>query len=213
MKKNKIIYVLMLLVYLTACKTEDEKDSTTTRKKTSNSEIEKIETLFDETSFSSNEEQNLLKELEICNPSQKDKTNYNDPACHPKFFKFFKYNSKKSLKDAFVLLIKSKVQGFPLRRVLIFERENGQLVKVNGFVANLIEKRKTKSQIDDIVLRFNDHLGGGDIVFYNCLYRWEDKHYVFQKVEQINDANIKPMYQDSMNNEIYSIISSHQMEF
>jgi hypothetical protein len=97
--------------------------------------------------------------------------------------------------------------------VLIFERENGQLVKVNGFVANLIEKRKTKSQIDDIVLRFNDHLGGGDIVFYNCLYRWEDKHYVFQKVEQINDANIKPMYQDSMNNEIYSIISSHQMEF
>lgn len=211
--KKIVLVSSILFTILSSCKSDVESVNSKVHKINETNGIEKIETLFDETKFNSNEEQNLLKELEICNPSQKDAANYNDPACLPKFFKFFKYNSKKSLKDAFLLLIKSKVQGFPLRRVLIFEREKGELVKVNGFVANLIEKRKSKSHYDDLVLRFNDHLGGGEIVFYNCLYRWKDKHYVFDKVEQINDANIKPMYQDSMNNEIYSILSSYQMEF
>ena len=117
------------------------------------------------------------------------------------------------MKDAFVLLIKSRVQGFPLRRVLVFEREGKELVKVNGFVANLIGKRKSASKHDDLILRFNDQVGQGEVVFYNCLYVWKDKRYVFKQVEQINDANIKSQFQDSMNVEIETVITKNRMVF
>lgn len=172
-----------------------------------------IECLFDETTFASQDEYPLLKELKICDETQKDLNNHDVPACNPKFFKFYPFIENKKLKDAFVLLIKSRVQGFPLRRVLVFEREGKELVKVNGFVANLIGKRKSVSKHDDLILRFNDKVGMGEVVFYNCLYVWKDKHYVFKQVEQINDASIKPQYQDSMNVEIETVISKNRMEF
>ena len=172
-----------------------------------------IECLFDETTFPSNDEFSLLKELKICDATQKDLSNHDVPACNPKFFKFFPFAENKKLKDAFVLLIKSRVQGFPLRRVLVFEREGKELVKVNGFVANLIGKRKSASKYDDLILRFNDKAEMGDVVFYNCLYVWKDKHYVFKQVEQINDANIKPQFQDSMNVEIETVITKNRMVF
>jgi hypothetical protein len=172
-----------------------------------------IECLFDETTFESPEAYPLLKELKICDATQKDLNNHDVPACNPKFFKFYPFIENKKLKDAFVLLIKSRVQGFPLRRVLVFEREGKVLVKVNGFVANLIGKRKSVSKHDDLLLRFNDNLGVGEVVFYNCLYVWKDKRYVFKQVEQINDANIKTEFQDSMNIEIETIITKNRMVF
>jgi len=172
-----------------------------------------IECLFDETTFESPEAYPLLKELKICDATQKDLNNHDVPACNPKFFKFYPFIENKKLKDAFVLLIKSRVQGFPLRRVLVFEREGKVLVKVNGFVANLIGKRKSASKHDDLILRFNDNVGVAEVVFYNCLYVWKDKRYVFKQVEQINDANIKTEFQDSMNLEIEAIITKNRMVF
>ena len=168
---------------------------------------------FNETTFPSNTEFSLLKELKICDVNQRDLNNFMVPACNPKYFKFFPINEKKKLNDVFLLLIKSKVQGFPLRRVLIFEREGKELVKVNGFVATLIGKKKSASGYDDLILRFNDSVEMGDIVFYNCLFVWKDKHYVFKQVEQINDANIKAQFQDSMNVEIEKAITKNRMVF
>lgn len=204
--------MVLLLGFVVSCKSDDTEKKDFETKKSAPSQ-ENIETLFDQTVFETNEEKKLLKELEICNPSQSDLTNHDDPACHPKFFKFFKFIENKELSDAFMLLIKSRVQGFPLRRLLIFERESGELVKVNGFVANLIAKRKSTTKHDDIVLRFSDNVGGGEIAFYNCLYQWEDKHYVFKKVEQINDANLKVEFQDSMNTVISQILEKNRMVF
>ncbi len=207
--KNIICFILVALLF--SCHEEIPK----TEKKT----IQKIgtqtniECVFDETTFPSNDEFSLLKELKICDVTQKDLSNHDVPACNPKFFKFFSFAENKKLKDAFVLLIKSRVQGFPLRRVLVFEREGKELVKVNGFVANLIGKRKSASKYDDLILRFNDKAEMGDVVFYNCLYVWKDKHYVFKQVEQINDANIKPQFQDSMNVEIETVITKNRMVF
>lgn len=205
------IFIVLLLV-LVSCN-EEGTTKKTTAKKTQVGTQTNIECLFDQTTFASPDEYPLLKELNICDETQKDLNNYDVPACNPKFFKFYPFIENKKLKDAFVLLIKSRVQGFPLRRVLVFEREGKELVKVNGFVANLIGKRKSASKHDDLILRFNDKVGMGEVVFYNCLYVWKDKHYVFKQVEQINDANIKTEFQDSMNVEIETVITKNRMVF
>jgi hypothetical protein len=206
-----LIFIVLLLV-LVSCNEEGTTKKTTAQKTQVGTQTN-IECLFDETTFASTDEYPLLKELKICDETQKDLNNYDVPACNPKFFKFYPFIENKKLKDAFVLLIKSRVQGFPLRRVLVFEREGKELVKVNGFVANLIGKRKSASKHDDLILRFNDKVGMGEVVFYNCLYVWKDKHYVFKQVEQINDANIKTEFQDSMNVEIETVITKNRMVF
>jgi hypothetical protein len=205
------VFIVLLLV-LVSCKDENTTKKNTREKMQVGTQTN-IECLFDETTFASPDEYPLLKELKICDDTQKDLNNHDVPACNPKFFKFYPFIENKKLKDAFVLLIKSRVQGFPLRRVLVFEREGKELVKVNGFVANLIGKRKSASKHDDLILRFNDKVGMGEVVFYNCLYVWKDKHYVFKQVEQINDANIKTEFQDSMNVEIETIIANNRMVF
>jgi len=205
------VLIGMFLVFV-SCNEELVKKKSTTIKTQVGTQTN-IECLFDETSFASQDEYLLLKELKICDETQKDLNNYDVPACNPKFFKFYPFIENKKIKDAFVLLIKSRVQGFPLRRVLVFEREDKELVKVNGFVANLIGKRKSASKHDDLILRFNDKFGMGEVVFYNCLYVWKDKRYVFKQVEQINDATIKVEFQDSMNVEIETVISKNRMVF
>ena len=218
LSKNFNVYIklfafLSTLYFLSSCKSESpdsESNSQVNNKKNGQTDIE---TLFDQTTFSSEVELKLLKELEICNISQRDLDNHLDPACNAKFFRLFQFIENKPLEDAFLLQIKARVNDFPLRRLLVFERDKGVLVKVNGFVANLIGTRISKSKHHDLILRFNDNVAPGDIIFYNCLYQWEDKHYVFKKIEQINDANIKPEFQDSMNTVISNIIKNNRMEF
>ncbi len=210
--KFNLVFSFILLFLLFACKNDVEPVETNVKIKKVGDQTN-IETLFDQTTFPSSDEPNLLKELEICNVKQRDLQNHLDPACNPKFFRFFSFIENKKLKDAFLLQIKARVNDFPLRRLLVFEREKGVLVKVNGFVANLIGTRISKTKHADLILRFNDNAGAGDIIFYNCLYQWENNHYVFKKVEQINDANVKSEFQDSMNVVISKVIRNNRMEF
>lgn len=210
--KFSLVLNFILLFFLFACKSEVKEVKPIVKIKKVGDQTN-IETLFDQTTFPSADEPKLLKELEICNVKQRDLQNHLDPACNPKFFRFFPFVENKKLKDAFLLQIKARVNEFPLRRLLVFEREKGVLVKVNGFVANLIGTRVSKTKHDDLILRFNDNAGGGDIIFYNCLYQWENNHYVFKKIEQINDANVKPEFQDSMNVVIADVIKNNRMEF
>ncbi len=207
-------YLLFILFFLViSCKNENDTHHTTTVKKKTIGDQTNIETLFDQTTFPSSIEPDLLNELKICNISQRDLENHFDPACNPKFFRFFQFIENKPLKDAFLLQVKARVNDFPLRRLFVYERDKGVLVKVNGFVANLIGTRLSKTKHHDLILRFNDNVSPGDIVFYNCLYQWEDNRYVFKKIEQINDANIKTEFQDSMNLVISNIIKNNRMEF
>ena len=113
-----------------------------------------ISTDFGANTFSSSgEEIKLLKELHICDPKAASDTDELHPSCSPRFFRFFKLNKKSSLSSGFVLLVKAGVNGFPLRRVLVFQRENDQLVKLNGFNGNLIERRPSNSGYDDLVAK------------------------------------------------------------
>jgi hypothetical protein len=208
---KSIIKITILSLVLFSCKsnetpeTEIQKDDVVSEIKSE----ENIEVLFDEENFEDKESISLLKELGngICNPTEKDEENYMKPPCSAKFFKLMSFKQNSPLRDGFILLIKSRVHGFPLRRVYIFQREAGKLVKVNSFVANIIGKRKSKTSYDDLILRFSDV----DKNHFNCIFVWKNNHYEYNRVEQINDANIKAEFQDSMNLEILKVIEQNGM--
>jgi hypothetical protein len=213
------IYIICTLIFfITSCKSENKKndlelnDSELTKEnQLENKNETNIEVLFENEKFTENIELELLKELGIgmCDPNQKDLANYTRPACDPKFFKFFQLSKNKPLKNEFILLVKSMVHDFPLRRVFVFQRMDNKLVKVNGFIANLIGKRKSKTNYDDLILRFSDK----DKNHFNCLYVWKNNHYEYEKVEEINDSKIKAVFQDSMNFEINKMIELNRMQF
>lgn len=210
--KQTLFFCLSLLILVASCgDTEEPAERKPKEKKNEIVEAEKeLEVLFDETVFRDDQSLPLLRELgeSICNPAEKDLENYIRPACNPKFFKFFPFRDKVPMKDAFVLLIKARVHGFPIRRTFVYQREKGKLVKVNGFAANLIGLRRSDSGYKDLVLRFSDEYQN----HFNCLYVWRSNHYEFEKVEEINDASIKKEFQDSMNTEIHKVIELNGMQ-
>ena len=174
--------------------------------------VEQISTDFNLNKFSSNEEIELLKEIGICDSTQADDKNLDNPSCSPRFFRFFKLNKSKELSDGFMLLVRAGVNKFPVRRLLIFERENGQLVKTNGFVGYIIERRVVAGNYDDIVVRFFERYENQKY-FYNCLYTWKNGRYVYQKCEAINDAKLKPEKADSVSIEVEKILNENKLIF
>jgi hypothetical protein len=93
--------------------------------------------------------------------------------------------------------------------LLVYQREQGKLTLVNTFVAHLIGTRKSVTKHDDLILQFFDE----DENRLECLYKWKDGRYVYEKVEKIEGRRIKASLQDSMNVEISKVISSHKMAY
>lgn len=213
---NRFLFYLCTFFVLTSCGTDEETNDN--QPVETSSEIIGIETLFNEKEFPDPVHLELLKELKICNTAQKDTSNYLDPACSPSFFKFFQLNENIPIKNAFMLQIKSKVGGIKLRRLIVFVREKGVLVKVNGFVANLIGLRPTPSGHYDLILRFNDNVEG-DIIFYNTIFKWDGKKYVYDCTETIEGTDqsgpwrqrIKEEFKDSVSKDIYATLVTNQM--
>jgi hypothetical protein len=178
------------------------------------SDIQEIETLFDKDDFDDLTKVELLKELKICSDKNTSNEDYMHPSCSPRFFELFAYSEKEPLKNAFVLLTKSKTYGFPLRRIAVFAREKGRLVKVNEFVANLIAMQKSNSGSKDLILRFNDKDQGED-VFYNCIFSWNGTKYAYKSVEVIEGANwggpVKAELKDSISKEVEKDIIKNGM--
>ena len=206
--KKMIAVGLLGLFLMNACKTETENSaSESPETQTAEPAQTNIEVLFDETAFADPKMVKLLEELNICDPKQKDLTDYNNPACIPDFFKFFPFIENVPVENAFLLLVKSRVHGYNVRRLFVFQREAGQLVQVNRFIANLIGTRKSASRHDDLILRFFDQ----DANSFNCLYTWQGNKYAFSKVEEINDSSVKSTFQDSMNVEINKVLIDNQL--
>ena len=171
-----------------------------------------ISTDFSTNFFSGKGEAALLKELNIRNPDAANDTDEKLSACSPKFFRFFELNKALPLKDGFMLLVKAEVGGFPTRRLLIFQRENGMLVKVNGFAGYLIERRPSTTGYDDIVVRFGDRIDG-NLYYYNCVFSWNEGKYVYKFCEAINDSRVKKEYVDSMAVEIKAALDKNNFIF
>jgi hypothetical protein len=176
-------------------------------------EIQLIETDFNANTFSGTTEIELLKELGVCDSTAPNDNNLDRPSCSPRFFRFFNYKKNAELRNNFILLVRSGVNGFPARRLLIFVRENGELVKTNGFIGYIIEKRRIKNKPhDDIVIRFYEKYYEQKY-FYNCLFSWKDQRYEFVKCEAINDIAIKPEVVDSVSIEINKTLIEKQLVF
>jgi hypothetical protein len=215
--KKIVIYLLTTLVLFSACKSEPVRDENTKTEKIEDTEgFQGIEVLFDETEFSDPVMKELLLELKICSDDENLIATSEIPPCTFEKFKFIPLRKDLSLKNGFILLIKAQTGGFPLRRLLIFQRERGNLIKTNGFVANIIGRTRSESGYDDLLLRFNDKEQGEDM-FYNCLFTWQDGKYQYKQVEAIQGANwggpVKAIYKDSISKEIYQNIVNNEMIF
>lgn len=216
MKKNQFLIPILIIV-LTAVvigyfftKKPAKKKVDKPKEKT---EIQLIETDFNANTFSGTTEIELLKELGVCDSTAPNDKNLDRPSCSPRFFRFFNYKKNADLRNNFILLVRSGVNGFPARRLLIFARENGQLVKTNGFIGYIIEKRTIKNKLhDDIVIRFYEKYYEQKY-FYNCLFSWKDQRYEFVKCEAINDIAIKPELVDSVSIEINKTLIEKQLVF
>ena len=213
---KEYLLLLILPAVFFACTEEKTDDNESPEGKTEETVVDNtLSTDFNSNKFSSDIEAKLLKELKICNPKAPSDTSELNPGCSPKFFRFFKLSKKIKLNDGFMLLVKAGVNGFPLRRFLIFERENGQLVKLNGFNGNLIEQRPTASGYDDLIIRFPEN-AEGSLIYFNCLFSWENGKYEYKYCEEIDEngpAKILPQYRDSMAIEIKKVLVKNNMLF
>lgn len=215
----KFIVSLLILTIVFSCNTNEVEDKDQQRNNTpvkDEKKIKNIETLFDNDVFDNPKKVELLKELKVCSDNNKGIDDYMNPACSPRFFNLFPFIQNVPIENAFLIQIKSKVNGFPLRRLLVFIRERGQLVKINGFVANLIGTQKSVSKHDDLLLRFNDKDQGQD-VFYNCVFKWNGTSYKYSSVEVIEGPGwggpVKAEFKDSISKEVEKDIIENKMIF
>jgi hypothetical protein len=207
----------LLGISLQSCSGDEEVDKDPEVEVSNSDELVGIETLFDKDEFENPKMKTLLSELNLCSEkTSTDSLDYMNPSCTPRYFRFFNLTEKMPIENGFILQVKAKVSGFPLRRMLVFVRERGELVKVNGFVANLIGRRKTTGEYDDLLLRFNDNVDG-ETTFYNCFFKWNGGKYEFSSVEVIEGANwggpVKAQFKDSMSNEIKAVLTKNSMLF
>lgn len=217
---NKIFLYATLLFTLAACTSDPEEQDKTTWDTTNEhvGEITHIETLFDETEFPSSSHEKLLLELDICDTVPPQESGCS--TCTPRYFKLHEFKKGVSIEDAFLLQIRAlsvlKGQGvqLPVRHLIAFERENGALVKVNGFRGNLIATRESKSGVKDIIVRF--YIAEDD-AFINCLFEWKDGQYKFVSAEAIDGAGgngaVKAEIKDSISTIVYQSLMENAMLF
>jgi hypothetical protein len=218
--RSRVIYFLVSFTFaglLYSCNTETEPGEEGALISSDSSEpTKKMDILFDESQFSDTVMVSLLEELQMCSDKNQGPTDYSHPSCTPDFFHFDTLNKSIPLKDGFILMVKAKVNDFPLRRVLVFERENGKLVKVNGFVANLIGRRESKTGYDDLYLRFTNR-DGDELMYFNCYYTWNNGKYSYSSAEVIEGVNwggkIKTAVKDSVSKEVEKDILKNKMVF
>lgn len=210
---GKILFLLLIVI---SCK-EDEDPVIKNDTSLKVGDITHIENLFDETALT-DEEFKLLKELDIC-----DTVEVEGSVCAPctaKNFKFMQFNNNSKLENSFLLqikaltILKNQEAKLPMRHLIVFEREKGELVKVNGFRGNLIATRESKSGIKDLIIRFYIP---EDEAFLNCLFEWSDKKYHFKSVEAIDggggNGRVKDEFKDSISKIVYQSLMDNTMLF
>tara|TARA_B110000285_G_C15092714_1_gene600070 strand:+ start:25 stop:657 length:633 start_codon:yes stop_codon:yes gene_type:complete len=209
----KTISVLFLSLLLFSCKESIEK-----KKQSTVGEISAIETLFNSEEQLSSIDSTLLNELGVC------QFNYSDSSivspCSYRFYKLLEFNKTKTVSDAFLLQVKALTvmkgqrASLPMRHLIVFERENGKLVKVNGFRGNLIGTRESEGDVDDLIIRF---FIPNEEAHFNCLFLWKDNRFRFESVEAIygggGNGSVKASAKKSISEDVYQVLMSNGMLF
>lgn len=215
--KNKILVALivtigLLLICYVLMNNSENEDNSSTNATENTIEYGVISTEFNQNKFIYGEEIDLLQELKECDSTAVNDRDPLKPACSPRFFRFFPLDNKTTLKNSFILLIKATVRGSETRKIKIFQREKGVLVLVNGFNGNLVERIKSTSKFDDLIIRFGNRIDQ-TLHYYNCLFSWNGSQYQFKSCERIDDRNVKGEFKDSMNVEIKTMLEKENYFF
>lgn len=208
-----LISILMLAaisIYLWRNQAEPQVSSLT--KKVDQTKGAYVSTDFNTNTFSTKQEAALLKNLRLCDSTIQWSEDENRPSCTPNFFRVFPLKKGLDINQGCMVLLKAGVNGFPVRRFVIYEKEGEQLIQANGFIGYPIEFRPKANSYDDVVIRFFERYEG-EKYFYNCLFTWKQNRYQFVRCEQINDANIKPEKQADVSAEILQILNEKQLVF
>lgn len=216
MRNKKAILLISILVlaaisiYLWRNQAEPQVSSLT--KKVDQTKGAYVSTDFNTNTFSTKQEAALLKNLRLCDSTIQWSEDENRPSCTPNFFRVFPLRKGLDINQGCMVLLKAGVNGFPVRRFVIYEKEGEQLIQANGFIGYPIEFRPKANSYDDVVIRFFERYEG-EKYFYNCLFTWKQNRYQFVRCEQINDANIKPDKQADVSAEILQILNEKQLVF
>lgn len=207
MKKIIAAFLSIFLLFLSSCKNNQGNansvsDSTSVKNDSSSlktithqlsdtnaKDTLKVPELFSPKGFDSTIYYDLLIETHLCNPNFTDTTSDGSCPCSSRFFRFFPYNHNRRIQDAFLLQVKAGVNGYPYRRLLIFVRENGKLVLMNGVVGYLYKRIPQSNGFDDLIVGVIDDLGHNNFSRYDVLLHYKDGKYRF--VEALGDLEGK----------------------
>jgi hypothetical protein len=218
MKNKKLLWfiglLMALLVVIYFFNDSRFKIAYNPKKKTTVEKTEgvQISTDFNTNTFSSKAEPNVLKNLNLCDSTIQWSEDLNRPSCTPNYFRVFPLKKGLDIAQGCMVLLKAGVNGFPVRRFVVYEKEGAQMVQANGFIGYPIEFRPQTKTYDDVVIRFFERFEGQKY-FYNCLFTWKQNRYQYVRCEQINDVNIKPEKQTQVSAEILQILNEKQLVF
>ncbi len=150
-----------------------------------NADTTVVDMLFSPEGFNDKKYYELLIETRLCDPSYDKNNPEGKTPCSSRLFKFYPYNHKRDIEDAFMLQVKAGVNNYPYRRLLIFVRENGKLILMNGIVGYLVKRIAQPNKIDDLIVGIVDDLGNNNFSRYDVLLRYKDGKYRF--VEALGD--------------------------
>lgn len=206
-----VLMALLLVIYYfnDSRNTLDEDPKKPTIEKT---EGVQVSTDFNTNTFESKAEPKVLKALNLCDSTIQWSDDLLRPSCTPNYFRVFPLKKGLDVAQGCMVLLKAGVNGFPVRRFVVYEREGKEMVQANGFIGYPIEFRPQAQTYDDVVIRFFERFEGQKY-FYNCLFTWKQNRYQYVRCEQINDANIKPEKQAQVSAEILQILNEKQLVF
>ena len=210
-----IILIAIGALCFTACDTTEPKEDV---KENVIDKIEEIRNDFNDVKFDDPVHLDLLEELGICEMVSSDSNYY--ATCSPENFKIIPFKKDTDIRDAFILQVKAAIRfkgqdvPLPVRHIVVFERENGELIRVNGFRGDLIGMTDGASGTKDLMVAL--YLTDDETLFH-CLFKWKGGQYSFESIEGLDYGEgvrtLQPALKDSLSNDIYSSLMTSNLIF
>ena len=209
------LYVFGLLFLVVSCGGDQPEEPV---KEDTTDDIEVVTPDFVGENFENPKHLELLKELNICDLIESDSSL--TALCSPENFEVMEFRTDKSVNESFIIqtkagiALKGESRPLPVRHLMVFERDNGELVRVNGFRGEVVALEKSDTAIKDLLVSFYFH---DERAVFVCLFKWENEKYSFESVEGIdwNDGlkPVKASMKDSVSVQVYNDLMERNLLF
>ena len=210
---KQILAVLLVACSMFSCGEDPEKEKTYTAP----SKVTDHTTNFSGNSFENTSDVDLLKELDIC--VLKDSLGLT-AECSPENFEIIPFKENTPTKDAFILEIKAGIRLKneleplpPVRHVVVYERTNGSLVRVNGFRGQFVGFQNGEEENDIIIAHYLNE----EATLFLCLYQWNGTRFIFKSIEGLDyGEGVMTLSEDSresVTEEIYANLIKSNLLF